>query len=85
MAAKLHMLKLLQEIRGFAELSRRRAQPRPPGLLLTHIRSHTLQGVSSRRKLNIQIDPQDRSAAPCQVKISHVKQGPEPAPARPTP
>ena len=59
MAAKMRMLKLLQEIRGFAELSNRRPHPRSPGLFFTHIRSHLLQGVPPRRRLSIRIDTQD--------------------------
>ena len=85
MAAKMQMLKLLQEIRGFAELSNRRPHPRSPGLFFTHIRSHLLQGVPPRRRLSIRIDTQDRTDAPCQVKINHLKQGPDPVAARPLP
>lgn len=82
MAAKMQMSKLLQEIRGFAELSNRRPQPRSPGLFFANIRSHLLQGASARHKLSIRIDSQDFSDLPCQVKIVHLKQCPSPA-ARP--
>ncbi len=85
MAAKIQMLKLLQEIRGFAELSNRRPQPRSPGLFLTQMRSHMLQGVVPKRRLSIRIDPQDRANIPYQVKINHVKPGPGPAALRPAP
>jgi len=83
MAAKIQVLKLLQEIRGFAELSNRRPQPRSPGLFLTQIRSRMLQGVSPKRRLSIRIDTQDRTDVPHQVKISHVKNGPDPVALRP--
>ena len=82
MAAKMKMLKLLQEIRAFAELTNRRPQPRFPGLFMTQIRSHALQGALPRRKLSIRIDTQTRLDAPYQVKINHVKPSPDLA-ARP--
>lgn len=85
MAAKIQMLKLLQEIRGFAELSNRHPQPWSPGLLLTQIRSHMPQGALRKRRLSIRIDTQDRTDLPDRVKIIHVKQGPGPVAMRPAP
>ena len=85
MAAKIQILKLLQEIRGFAELSNRCPQPRSPGLSLAQMRSHLLQRVSPKRKLSISIDTQDHTDVPYRVKIKHVKQGPGPAALRPAP
>ena len=85
MAAKIQILKLLQEIRGFAELSNRHPQPRSPGLIMTQIRSHRPQGVLPKRRLSIRIDTQDRTDIPDRVKINHVKQGPGPATLRPAP
>ena len=85
MAAKIQVLKLLQEIRGFAELSNRHPQPRSPGLFLTQIRSHMLQGAVLKRRLSIRIDTPDRTNVPDRVKINHVKQGPDPLTMRPAP
>ena len=85
MAAKIQMLKLLQEIRGFAELTNRRPQPRSLGLFLTQIRSHMPQRALPKRRLSIRIDTQDRTDIPDRVKINHVKQGPGPAAMRPAP
>jgi hypothetical protein len=85
MAAKIQILKLLQEIRGFAEVSNRRPQSRSPGLWLTQIRAHMLQGVVPKRRLSIRIDPQDRTGVPCRVKINHLKQEPGPVAMRPAP
>jgi hypothetical protein len=85
MAAKIQMLKLLQEIRGFAEVSNRRPQSRSPGLWLTHIRTHMLQGVVPKRRLSIRIDPQERTDVPYRVKINHLKQGPGQVSMRPAP
>ena len=85
MAAKIQMLKLLQEIRGFAVLSNRRPQLRSPGLFVMQMRSHMSQGAFPTRKLSIRIDTQDQTDLPDRVKIVHVKQGPGPAPMRPAP
>jgi hypothetical protein len=85
MAAKIRMLKLLQEIRGFAELSNRRPQLRSPALLLTQGRSRVLQGALPKRKLSIRIDTQERTDVPCQVKINHVLPGPDSAAIPPAP
>jgi hypothetical protein len=85
MAAKLQVLRLLQEIRAFAELSNRRPQPRSTGLFLTQMRSHLLQSASPKRRLSIRIDTQDRIDVPSQVRINHVKPGPAPVAARPSP
>ena len=85
MAAKIRMLKLLQEIRGFAEISNRRPQPRSPALLLTQGRSRMLQGALPKRKLSIRIDAQERTDVPYQVKINHVKHGPDSLAMRPAP
>jgi hypothetical protein len=85
MAAKIRMLKLLQEIRGFAQLANRHPQPRSPGLFFTQTRSHNLQGLVPKRRLSVRIDSQDRTDVPCQVKINHVKPGPGPAATPPAP
>jgi hypothetical protein len=85
MADKIRILKLLQEIRGFAELSNRRPQPRSPGLVLTQMRSHMLQGVLPKRRLSIRIATKDRTDIPYEVRINHLKQSPGPAATRPAP
>jgi hypothetical protein len=85
MAAKMNMSKLLQEIRGFAELSNRRPQPRSPGLWLTQIRSRRPQAALPKRKLGIRIETQDRTAIPDRVKINYLKPGPGPIATHPAP
>ena len=77
MATKVKMLKLLQEIRGFAQISNRRPPPRSPGLFLAQMRSHIFQAAPPRRKLSIRIDNQLPLDIPHQVKINHVRQSPE--------
>jgi hypothetical protein len=76
MAAKVKMLTLLQEIRGFAQISNRRPPTRSPGLFLAQLHSQGNHAYLRRRRLNITIDPPNQSDIPLQVKIHHVKQSP---------
>jgi hypothetical protein len=85
MAAKIRMLKLLQEIRGFAEIARRRPTPRMPGLILMQMRSHAIQASLPKRKLSVQTDAQSRLDIPHPVKINHVRRDPAPLATRPAP
>jgi hypothetical protein len=72
------MLKLLQEIRGFAEIARRVPMPRLPGLTMMQTRSHVTQAALPKRKLTVQMDVKDRLDIPHPVKINHVKHHPAP-------
>ena len=83
MAAKIKLMKLLQEIRGLAEITNRRPHPRFPGLFMIQLRSHVLNTTLSRRKRIIAIDIQGLSDIPHPVKITHLKVIP-PAIQRPT-
>jgi hypothetical protein len=49
MAAKIKMLKLLQEMRGLAEVTNRRPVPRHPGLFLLQLRSHMMRRLGPQR------------------------------------
>ena len=73
MAAKVRIMKLLQEIRGFAEITQRRPQPRQPGLFLVQLRSHVTRTTSTRRIQIITVDMQDRPDIPHPVKITHLR------------
>jgi hypothetical protein len=72
MAAKVRIMKLLQEIRGFAEITQRRPQPRQPGLFLVQLRSHVNHASSLIRKHIIAVDMLDRPDIPHPVKITHL-------------
>lgn len=74
------MMKLLQEIRGIAEFTNRRPQPRPLGLFLVQMRSHVTQTTLQNRKRNIAIDSPTFTDIPHPVKITHLK----PKSARPS-
>ena len=85
MAAKIKMLKLLQEIRGFADLTNRRPQPRSPGLVLTQMRSHVIQATLPRRRLSVSTDKREHPNISHPVKINHLKPGSDTAASVPAP
>jgi hypothetical protein len=72
MATKIKLMKLLQEMRGLAELNRRHPAPRPSALYLLQLRSHMAEASQSRRRLLVQIDLKDAIDLPHPVKINHV-------------
>ncbi len=74
MATKIRILKLMQEIRGLAQITNRRPQPKPPGLFLMQLRSHLAHATLSRQKVVISVDMQNCPDIPHPVKITHVKQ-----------
>ncbi|MCX6929008.1 MAG: hypothetical protein NT154_38215 [Verrucomicrobia bacterium] len=76
MADKIKMLKLLQEIRGFAEIANRCPPPRLPELLLSPTRSRVVPTVLPKRTLNVTTDEQHCPNIPHPVKIKHVRQNP---------
>ena len=72
MATKLKLMKLLQEIRGFAQLTQRRPQPKPPGLFLLQLRSHVHHATLPRRRLTIPIQLHEPPDIPTPVKITFI-------------
>ena len=80
MAAKVRMLKLLQEIRGFADIVNRCPPPRSPGVFVAQMRPHVLQAAMPRRNLRVTTVERDSTDLPHPVKISHLKQTPPPIP-----
>ena len=76
MAAKMIVMKLLQEIRGFAEITDRRPPPRSPGLFLMQLRSHTPHTPLPSRKRSIAVEMQNLPEFPTSVKIIHFSQSP---------
>ena len=85
MASKIRMLKLLQEIRGFAEMAKRLPAPRLPGLVSMQMRSHVVRATLPKRRLSIQMDVQDHLDISHPVRINHVKRTPAPGATLPTP
>ena len=75
MATKVKLMKLLQEIRGFAQMTQRRAQPKPPGLFLLQLRSH-LNQAPRRRRLMVPIQMHENPDIPNPVKITIIESEP---------
>ena len=73
MAAKVRIMKLLQEMRGLADITSRRPAPRQPGLFLIQLRSHFGSGYLPRRKLTISVEMLDQPDIPHPVKITHIQ------------
>jgi hypothetical protein len=72
MATKMKLLKLLQEVKGFAQITNRRPAPRPPFLYLMQLRSQTAQVDLPKRRLAIE-KGKDTSHVPLPVKINHIR------------
>jgi hypothetical protein len=75
MATKIKLLKLLQEMRGFAEFGRRHPTPKPSSpLYLLQLRSHLAETSRARHRLVITIDLKDSETTniPHPVKITHL-------------
>jgi hypothetical protein len=68
------MLKLLQEIRGFAAMRSRSPAPRLPELMPAQMRSHVIRATLPKRRLIVQMEPQDLAGTAHPVKINHVTQ-----------
>jgi hypothetical protein len=76
----MNMMKLLQEVRGFAEFTGPRPQPRSPNPFILQLRPPNFRPVAVKRQ-TIRIDMQDLPDIPHPVKIAHLKPNP-PLPAR---
>jgi hypothetical protein len=76
MATRMKMLKLLQEIRGFSELSRMHSVPKPPALFLMQLRDRIAESNRPRRRIRIQIEMQAEQILPDPVKITFVRKMP---------
>jgi len=72
MAAKIKIMKMLQEMRGLAEITTRRPAPKHPGLFLVQLRSHVQQATQPRLKQTIMVDMLDGVEIASPVKIRHV-------------
>lgn len=79
MAAKVRMLKLLQEMRGYAEVANRLPPPRSAGPLLAEMRPPIIQAALPRRRLSVAMVERDAASIPNRVRINHVNPGPSPA------
>lgn len=75
MATKIKMLKLAQQVQGYAQITNRRPAPRPPVLYIMQLREQVAQATVPKRRLAVQTDARDNSPTPLAVKINHVAPG----------
>lgn len=76
MAAKINMLKLLQEMRGFSDLSRMHLTSKPPALFLMQLRDRIAESHRPKRRLTLQIDMKDDGMIPAPVTIKYLSTAP---------
>lgn len=76
MAAKIKIMKMLQEIRGHADITERRPAPRQPGLFLIQLRSHVIETRQARGRQIIAVEVLDQFEIPRPVKIKHIAPAP---------
>jgi hypothetical protein len=70
MATTMKLIKVLQEIKGIAQITNRRPAPRPPLLYLMALRSKGAPAMNPRRKLAVEAAVLQ---APSPIKINHIK------------
>lgn len=72
MPTKIKMLTLLQEKRGYAQITNRVPVPRPGVLFLMKLRARTAQTAIPRRRLAITVDANGNGNTPLPIKINHI-------------
>jgi hypothetical protein len=77
MAKKVLLMKLVQEIRGYEQITNRRPAPRPPAILLMQLRERQSPGPLSKRPQRRAITAawQDSAEVALPVRINHLKPG----------
>jgi hypothetical protein len=73
MATKIKVLKMLQEVKGYAQITNRRPAPRPPMLYLMQLRAHPAPADLPKHRLTIETDTKAFANGPLPIKINHVK------------
>ena len=84
MATRMNMMKLLLEVRGFAEFANRRLPTRPLALLL-QFNSPRSRSSYARRKWTLSVSIQDPPDIPQAVPIKYVGKAAAAEPSRPAP
>lgn len=72
MATKDKLMRLLQEVRGLAEINRRHPAPKSSPLFLVQLRSHLNSNSRPRYRLSISMDARETAHFPQPVKITHL-------------
>ena len=72
MATKEKIMRLLQEMRGLADITRRHPAPKPSPLFLMQLRSHLTNTNRPRHRLVIGGNISEAAHFPIPVKITHL-------------
>lgn len=73
MATKMKVLKMLQEVKGFALITNRRPAPRPPILYLMQLRNHPAPPHLPKLRLTVETDAKAIANGPLPIKINHLR------------
>lgn len=75
MATKATLMKLLQESRGYEQITNRRPTPRPIVLYLMQLRAQATPMNAPKQRLAITAEWQNGNETPLPVKINHILPG----------
>jgi len=73
MANKAKLMKFLQEVRGYAQITNRRPAPRPSVLFLMQLRARNEQASAPKRRLIVVSETRENANTPLPIKITHLK------------
>jgi hypothetical protein len=73
MATRMNMLKLLQEVEGFATFTTRRPQGRPNGAFVLQLRSINFRRSIGRSRRIVRVDMQEPTDIASPVAIKHLR------------
>jgi hypothetical protein len=77
MAKKVMLMKLLTESRGYAQVTNRRPEPRPPAIYLMQLRERLAQNHGPKRPQRVAITTiwQNGAEVALPIRINHLKAG----------
>jgi hypothetical protein len=73
MANKVKLMRFLQEVRGYAQITNRRPAPRPSVLYLMQLRGRNAQPTAPKRRLIVVSETHENANTPLPIKITHLK------------
>jgi hypothetical protein len=73
MAYKVKLMRFLQEVRGYAQITNRRPAPRPSVLYLMQLRGRNAQPTPPKRRLIVVSETHENANTPLPIKITHLK------------
>ena len=72
MATKMKLMRLLQEVRGHAQITNRRPAPRQTTLYLMQLRGRAAESQCPKRRLAVTTDSNESENNPLPIKIHHI-------------